>query len=315
MPIDFIFMGKHKKIYKMALTEIKCPLCGKSLSPKERPHKTALCYDDCRRQCEACGIGFSNSKSNPILIYKDYRENIPQELIEGLTDSLDHSINEINRTNKKKKIAFSTSEDALTWSFFKYFVVKNRYEDLLKLLDIESKDTKFDIYLWGTKINSVTNNPDLIGEFIRVSDSFQESKSCRTEPDVIINLSNKLVFIEVKYSSPNDIKPEEKKFRNYEVLDIKMEEIIKSGHYELFRNWAFASKLSNGKDFELINLAPKKRFNDKNKEKLTQFEASLKSGKGKFVKMSWEDILEKIKMDEYHKWFTAYLAKKIDAIR
>lgn len=299
----------------MALTEIKCPLCGKSLSIKDQPHKSTSCYDDCIRKCDTCEIGFSNSKSNSTLIYEDYRENVPEELRGGLDESLKNSINATNRESKKKKFAFSTSEDALTWSFFKYFVVNDRYEDLLKLLDIESKDTTFDIYLWGTKINSITNNPDLVDEFILVSKSFQENRSTRTEPDVIINLSDKLVFIEVKYLSQNNIKPGEKKFRNYEVSDVEMEEVIKSGHYELFRNWAFASKLSNGKDFELINLAPKKRFNDKNKEKLIQFEASLKSGKGKFVKISWEDILEKIKKNRYPEWFTAYLTKKIDAIR
>lgn len=299
----------------MTLTKIKCPNCGELIFPKNGIIKTANSYDDCLRRCEKCEIGFSNSKNNPTVIYKNHFENIPELLRQDLDISLNNSINELNRKNKKNKFGFSTSEDALTWSFFKYFIVKNRYEDLLNLLKIKSKETRFDIYLWGTKINSTINKLELFEKFIETSDSFNENPLRRTEPDVIIKLSDKLIFIEVKYLNPNDIKTDKEKFIKYLIPDIDRKELIESGHYELFRNWAFASKLSNGENFELINLAPKKLFSDKNQDKLTQFENSLKSTKGKFVKLSWEDILEKVNNTKYEMWFKNYLNEKINASR
>ena len=183
------------------------------------------------------------------------------------------------------------------------------------MLKIKSKETRFDIYLWGTKINSTINKLELFEKFIETSDSFNENPLRRTEPDVIIKLSDKLIFIEVKYLNPNDIKTDKEKFIKYLIPDIDRKELIESGHYELFRNWAFASKLSNGENFELINLAPKKLFSDKNQDKLTQFENSLKSTKGKFVKLSWEDILEKVNNTKYEMWFKNYLNEKINASR
>lgn len=299
----------------MNLTEIKCPSCGELIFPRNGIIKSASSYNDCLRRCEKCQIGFSNSKNNPIIIYNKYFENVPELLRQDLDFSLNHSINEMNRKNKKNKFGFSTSEDALTWSFFKYFVVKNKFSDLLKILSIKSNETAFDIYLWGTNICKINNNLDFIDNFNEVSDSFNEVLSKRTEPDVIIKLKDKLVFIEVKYLSSNELKTDKEKFKKYLVPDVLEKEVIESEHYELFRNWAFASKLSNGDNFELINLAPQKIFNDKNRNKLIQFENSLKSANGNFRKVSWEEILDKVNDTENELWFKKYLNGKLNASR
>ena len=55
-----------------------------------------------------------------VLIYKHYFNNNAELLRPDLDFVLSNSLNQINRTVKKNKFAFSTSEDALTWSFFKY---------------------------------------------------------------------------------------------------------------------------------------------------------------------------------------------------
>lgn len=299
----------------MTLVEIKCPSCEEFIFPKEGISKPASSYYDCLRSCEKCGVGFSNAKKNPTTIYKNHLENIPELLRKDVEISLSNSINKFNRKNKQTKFGFSTSEDALTWSFFKYFVVNNKLGDLLDLLNIKSKETEFDIYLWGTKITSFGNESNFIEKFIEVSDSFNEAPTKRTEPDVIIKLSDKLIFIETKYLSSNEIKTDNSKFTKYLISDIETKELVKSGHYELFRNWAFASNLSNGEDFQLINLGPKKLFNDKNRDMLNRFEKSLKSIKGKFVKVTWEEILEKVNVAEYDIWFKNYLNKKLNTSR
>ena len=298
----------------MTLDKVKCPSCGELVAPINGAIKAARSYDDCLRRCEKCGIGFSNSKNNPSVIYKNYLDNIPELLQNGLEITLNNSINELNRKNKRNKIGFSTSEDALTWSFFKYFVVGERFEDLLNLRNLKSDGKDYDIYLWGVPISSQSNKNNFIEKFREVSRNFNETSSKMTEPDVMIKLSDKIVFIEVKYLSANEIKTGEE-FAKYLIPDVEKEKLIESGHYELFRNWAFASKLSYGNDFILINLAPKKLFSSKNQSKLIQFENSLKSTKGKFVKLTWEEILEKVNNKEYDMWFKNYLNKKLDAIR
>ncbi len=279
--------------------------------PRDEIVKPSNSFNDCLRRCENCMVGFSNGKNNPTMIYKNYIDNVPELLRHDLDFVLNNSLNLINRTNKKSKFAFSTSEDALTWSFFKYFVVKKRYQDLLKLLNIDSEESKYDLNLWGTNICSQNIDSDLLRQIIQISDSFNEDSNKRTEPDVIIKLRDKLIFIEVKYLSSNDVKTDSKKFDKYLVPDIDYQELTESGHYELFRNWAFIAKLSNGAKFQLINLGMQRLFTDKNMTRLKQFENSLHSDSGSFVKLSWEQIIRNMKENDYDKWFVEYLKQKI----
>lgn len=297
----------------MTLVGIKCPSCGEFLFPKDGISKPASSYYDCLRSCEKYEVGFSNAKNNPTTIYKNYLENIPELLRNDVDISLINSLNKFNRKNKQTKFGFSTSEDALTWSFFKYFAVNNKLRDLLNLLNIKSEETEFDIYLWGTKITPFVSESNFIEKFIEISDSFNEAPAKRTEPDVIIKLPNKLIFIEVKYLSSNEIKTDKSKFTKYLISEIETKELVESGHYELFRNWVFASYLSNGQEFQLINLGPKKLFSDKNRDKLIGFEKSLKANNGQFIKIGWEEILEKINVTEYDIWFKNYLNEKLNS--
>ena len=299
----------------MTLTKIRCPGCGEYIFSKNGNKKKANSYNDCLRRCEKCEIGFSNSINNPTIIYKNYIKNVPELLRQDIDVSLNQTINKMNRENKKIKFGFSTSEDALTWTFFKYFVFNNKLNDLLEILNIKSKEANFDIYLWGANICKTNKNLNFIDKFIEVSDSFNEDSSKRTEPDVIIKLKDKLVFIEVKYMSPNEIKTDKEKFKKYIVPNVDEKKVIESEHYELLRNWAFASKLSNRDNFELINLGTQKLFRNKNRNKLTLFEKSLKSTRGNFRKLTWEEILKKVNERENELWFKEYLKEKINASR
>lgn len=294
----------------MKLDKIPCPKCSLLLIPLPGKVIPASSFNSCLRRCDTCGIGFSNSKSNPTIIYKDYKDNIPKQLWQGLNSTLDKSLNVGNRGNKKNKIAFSTSEDALTWTLFKYFINNNKTNELLELLNIGSTELDCEFYLWG--VDAFTNNVNnhFHEQFVEVSKSFNEDEIKRSEPDVIIKLKNKLIFIEVKYKSKNDIKYNRSKFEKYKVPDIDFSDMLESGHYELFRNWAFAYTLSKGQEFELINLGPKSLFSNKDSSKLTRFENSLKAQNGRFTKLTWQETISKILLAQHDQWFQDYLTSR-----
>ncbi|NRS87667.1 hypothetical protein HNQ02_000574 [Flavobacterium sp. 7E] len=295
----------------MNLLPINCPSCNTLIVPTIGIFKTSSCYNDCLRQCVQCQLAFSNSKSNPTLIYQDLRSNIPELLHENIDRALSNSFNVRNRKNKRNKFAFSTSEDALTWSFFNYFVVSDRLNDLLQILNIDSSESDFEIYLWGVNITSDEIKTDLYKRLIEVSDSIGENTNSRSEPDVIIKLKAKIIFIEVKYRSFNDVKMESTKFKKYLVPKVDNKIISNNGHYELFRNWAFATKLSDGCDFELINLGFSNLFKGKKLIALQEFENIIKTEKGKFVKLTWEEIMVKFNVGNFDSWFVDYLNRKL----
>ncbi len=295
----------------MSLQKMKCPKCGDLIEFKEGKLKRTSSYYDCLRRCEKCQLGFSNSKSKPTLIYKDLRNNIPEFLHQDVEYTLSHSLNKRSRGSKRNRFAFSTSEDALTWSFFSYFVFKNRLFELLKLLNIDSIESDFEIYLWGVNISSKIIETELYQKLINASDSFHEDDSKRSEPDVIIKLTDKIIFIEVKYNSPNDIQKNTDKFKKYMIPNVDIEAISNNGHYELYRNWAFASKLSNGGKFELINLGFSKLFEGKKQIALQEFEEIIKTSNGKFVRLTWEHIIDKINDSDFDRWYKDYLMNKL----
>ncbi|MBC5842622.1 hypothetical protein H8R23_14505 [Flavobacterium sp. F-380] len=295
----------------MALQNIECPKCDTIIISQIGLPKKASSYDDCLRKCVKCNLGYSNAKTNPTLIYKYYKDNIPELLRQDIDFALDNSISHINKVNKRIKFGFSTSEDALTWTFFNYFVLNNRLQDLLKILNIDSDDTSdYDVYLWGVNICSKTLNTELNQRLKAASILFKENLKGRTEPDVIINLKDKLVFIEVKYKSPNDIQTNIEKFKKYSINDYDIDSLAKNGLYELYRNWAFVSELSKGNKFELINLGFNKHFGGKNKAKLEEFEKLIETNNGKFVQLSWKQIFDKLSEHEYDQWFLDKLNSK-----
>jgi len=305
------------RLKRTMLEKLKCPKCGIYTILKDGDSKRAYSFEDCRRVCIDCEIGYSNAKYRPTIIHRNYLDNIPFEVTNDLDFALDNSLNELNKKNKKSKFGYSTSEDAFTWSFFKYFVLKNKLKNLLNLLNIVTSESTYNLYLWGAKINTNSQSTYLKDQFIEFSDLLGESPRHRTEPDVIIELDDQLIFIEVKYLSKNEICNDKSKFLKYKVSNIDSKAMSESGHYELFRNWAFVSHLSKGKKFSLINLGLKKLFKDNNREALAKFEGILKSSNGQFVKLTWQDIFEKIKNNsqEYDTWFIDYLEKKLTASR
>lgn len=291
----------------MILKNVQCPNCEKILTPRIGEKKNAATFEDCLRQCSTCNIGFSNSKTRPTIIHRNHRNNVPVLLRDNIDLVLDNSINLRSRKTKKFRFGFSTSEDALTWSFFNYFVVKKKLPELLKVLEIESSDKDPEVYLWGVNITAPELATEFLKSLITQSDKFGEVSTQRTEPDVILKFNDKLVFIEVKYRSPNDFQTDKNKFNKYLIADVDINRIATNGCYELYRNWAFASQLSNGKKFEVINLGFQKHFANKKIAQLEEFAELTKAANGRFLLMSWENVLKKMTEDKYDDWFLKHI--------
>src|SRR4051812_29306820 len=117
-----------------------CPGCDAILYPRESAAVVppATTFLDCWRRCDKCGIGLSNGRTpgNETLIYMDPRDNIPAEVRDGFLAALARGISEVNRLNKASKAAFSSSEDALTWTVFRYLQSACRLRETTAALDI-----------------------------------------------------------------------------------------------------------------------------------------------------------------------------------
>ncbi len=133
------------------LPQMNCPNCGHTMIISPGKVKQTTRYEDCLRKCVHCEAGYSNATTNPTLIWQDYHKNVPSEVRHGLDQVLDHSINERNQKNKKTKFAFSTSEDAITWSVFRYLQKTEQLAETMKNLGLlpEKVASEPDLILWG----------------------------------------------------------------------------------------------------------------------------------------------------------------------
>lgn len=287
------------------LSKLNCPICKNTMIQLDGEKIKASSYESCLRRCEDCGVAYSNANKKPTIIYQDIQNAIPQKIIKNVESVLQNALNKRNRVNKKKKITFSTSEDAVTWVFFKYLCVNKKIGDLLKVIGIPTGSYQ-KVYLWGVDITSDRIEEDpLIETLIKVLDSIGESSNSRSEPDVIIHSpGHSLAIIEVKYLSKNDkISKLEKqdKYLAYHPESISDIALARSsGHYELLRNWIIGTTLAKTSPFYLINLGKSNLFEGKSGKSLNTFINSLKTEKGnrEFVQFTWEKLLDSISIED-----------------
>jgi hypothetical protein len=275
---------------------IECPLCHKEMEEFEKSTTQAGKYQDCYRRCESCRIGASNAKKAHTYIYESFQKNLP-EWVGNIDYVLEHAINETHRTDKKNKIAFFNSEDALTLAFFYYFVVDQKKMELLAKLFQMGSGIK-DVLLWGVSVKQTCR---LYTEQLReICKTLGENKKAYSEPDVIIIGENEIIFIEVKFRSGNANTKKKDKFLRYLSNDYYQSSdfAVESGLYELVRNWTIGNMFAHGTKFRLINLGFQNLFAGKKATALSVFESSLKvTEKRRFEKLSWESVLQKLKND------------------
>lgn len=255
------------------LESLLCDICGNLIEsdnyiPTPRGGAPpATSFGTCLRRCDNCGIGLSNAQ-NPSIVVKIYRnplDNIPPEIHDGALETLSNALNQLNRENKKKKFAFETSEDAVTWTVFNYFKQKKFLCDSLKLSGVDwliQKDIEPTVLLWDVPVPGTERRGiDIRENLSTILDQIGENPKKYSEPDVILDFGDiGVVVIEVKYRSPNDTLNENSpKWEKYLLNSSAFSDIIgvkKTGYYELARNWRIAWDLAGGRSMALINLGP-----------------------------------------------------------
>lgn len=289
------FFYKIEKTKKERIMEdMRCPKCGKIMSKdtsiKEGTKSSS--FDKCIRKCNDCEIGYSNAKDKPTLIFKNYLQSIPSQYVPNLELTIENPINTGHIESKKKQFGFSTSEDALTWIFIRYFINENKLEVLKNIYTLGSDIEE--ILLWGVpQIN--TNDSSQKVKLTGICKSLKEAKKSYSEPDIVIITKTEIRFIEVKLASPNAKCEKREKFEKYinNNYYVDKEMLINSKHYELTRNWTIGNMFAETKGFKLINQGPSKLFYNEDKELLQKFENSLLN-LNNFEKLSWEKVIDNI---------------------
>lgn len=293
------------------MKKVQCPICHHEMMEESLPQKRAFRYEKCIRKCLNCRIGASNSKKNPTFIYEDFHKNIPSELLENLDYTLNHSNNNRNHFSKKIRIGYSTSEDAVSWIFIKYFIKNQKLNILQEILNCKSKITE--ILMWGVpQIDKQYANP-----LRNICRNLGENENSFSEPDIIVITEEEVIFIEVKVKASNDKQdPDKKNFDRYLNNDFYLDKNLakKSKYYELIRNWTIAHLFSSDKKIRLINLAPRKLFYKESNRDFSNFISSLKNKKN-FEQLSWEDVIQVMIDNSIDNKFVDELKKRIGLIR
>jgi hypothetical protein len=265
--------------------------------PRTDGSQTVSRFEDCRRKCEPCGIGYSNGRTNPTSIYQNPLQNLPSEVQHGLHETLSRSLNITARKQKLIRIGFSTSEDAATWTLFSWLA--REAPDTLSAVagrwlgkDVPNTPT---LLLWGAPVSASDRGEAVRKRLIEISDSLGENPDRRSEPDVVLDCDNAgVIFVEVKLGSPNSVSiiADRHKFDRYlEKTEAftDPESVKRTGLYELARNWRFGWELAAGRQLRLVNLYSG-RVSEPS-ERLDQFAKSLSAANAAFKRDTWTDVL------------------------
>jgi hypothetical protein len=308
-----------------------CPGCNEQLSPGEpgtyvvRP---AGSFAECLRRCDACGIGLSNTSivDGETIIYKNILDNIPEEMQAGFIDTMRLSVNIFNRSNKERKAAFSTSEDALTWTVFHWLQTKGRLRQTCSTLgiDIAKNSSKEPILLlWGVQVPNRKEPDSHVAKILeKISRDLGEAVDGRSEPDVVLDFGEAgVVVAEIKFRSGNDTK--DPKYANWDrYLErpdsgafLDSNGVRENGHYELARNWRFAWEVSRELNVPVgvVNLGSERLFKSRSDVALKTFVSLLNLDPWhQFYRITWRQLFEA--SGQMPAWFPAYaVEKRLDA--
>ncbi len=307
----------------LSLPPVRCPECGARIDarpitvPEGSGAPAAGGFDDCLRQCAPCGIGFSNGNTADVArltkIRRDPYAHWPADVVDGCDAALAAAINETNRANKRTKFAFSTSEDHLTWTVFRYLQTTGALGRVFHRVGMLDTDENPHVLLWGTPVPATDRESGTVrSELVRISDNLHERPLRRSEPDVILWSASECVFIEIKYRSSNDRKPPTyanwQRYLGQPGFFRDTDKLLESEAYELARNWRIGSELAGDKTFRLVNLAPQQLFRS-DRELLDRFAGALnRSEKRCFSELSWENLLTVL--NPRPEWLNEYLKSR-----
>ena len=278
------------------LPSLLCPKCGSTLRDIPTIGYPPLLFKKCRRRCDPCGVGYSNARKNPVLIYEKFEDSIPKDVRNGLSAALSRTFNIANQFSKRENFCSEHSEDAVTWTIFKYMMM-----DPLLPGSFPAKVAKFsvgvdsEVLLWGAPITTI--NHDARASFIKASTIVGEKANYRTEPDVIMDYGKYgLIFIECKYLSPNSIKPP--MFKGWDKYDSpqyfkNFANVRQGGLYQLTRMWRMGNEMAENRPFTLINIVRKSDLAHVQAYNRIHFGDLIQRRRSShFITISWDTILD-----------------------
>jgi hypothetical protein len=283
------------------------------------PRLRAHGFESCIRRCDTCHVGASNTdQPAPTYIYLDPLNNIPEPSRAGALQALDKAANARNRISKRIKFGFSSSEDALTWVVFNYLTSHRQLGSLLQHLGIvapSNMTAEPTVLLWGGPLESGDRASELQATLRRECLDLNENKDSMSEPDVIIDCgAHGIVFVEVKYRSPNDTKPANyanwQKYQSAGRLAWRFDDVKATGCYELARYWCLIERVARTRRATLVNLGPPTLFEGEEGQRLARFAGALdQSEHRQFKKLTWAELLAPI-LPTAEGWFSDYCREK-----
>lgn len=244
-------------------------------------------------------VGYSNAKLHPVLIWADPAANVPQPVRAGVEDVLSRAVNLTNRKNKRAKFGFRSSEDAVTWTFFRCLQAQGQLDRFAASAQHAARNSaQPKLFLWGVAVPSALNAA-VEQDLELISRSLGEDSRRRTEPDVVIDFEEGVLVVEVKLNSGNERLPaSHPNWRRY--LDVGFVDSAGARAtelYELTRNWRFAVELAKGRPFTLVNLGRPSLFND---AALALWGQTLDTSKGgQFFELSWSQLLGELDLPSW----------------
>lgn len=294
------------------LPPIACPGCAASLSPRAGLRGAAHRFDDCLRRCDHCGIGFSNGVARPTRILRDPMAGVPDEVRPGLSDAIDRALHIDGREEKRTRLGFTTSEDALTWTVFAY-LLRHAPAALRAFgrswLGCAAVDDPA-VLLWGALLTSETSE-NLRDALIGVLDALGERRHARSEPDVVLDFGVAgVILIEVKLGATNAVlDPRSRRYERYLGPDAFSDPGLarQSGLYQLVRNWRIGCDLAMDRPFRLVNLGPPDLSDTA--DPLTDLERGLRtSERRQFVRHTWPELLNAL--EPFPPWLDRWLRER-----
>ncbi len=291
------------------LGPMQCRLCKSDLIPSLKTVAIqANSYCDCFYRCANCHVGYSNAQDehSRTLIYDSWERNIPVEVHDGLLQCVGSALNKRNRTTKLKRLSFESSEDAVTWTVFRYL---QDSAHLGKLFGVDRPRVLF----WGREYpeRPVTTTPDVTQILTTILLQIGDESSCLSEPDIVLVTDDSVCTIEVKYREDrNTVSRRHRRFREYtdaapELFD-DANVVADTGYYELTRNVVFTKLLAEAmghRAWKVVNVGMPSVSDSAN-----EFAALLKD-KTNFEFLDWPTVCSSVPQIR-PAWFQSYLQAK-----
>jgi len=306
------------------LPTVQCPGCGHELksdeydSERSNRERRASGFESCLRRCEVCGIGLSNGNTGDVSrLTPIYRNPVPEEVSEHVEDVLRLALNEKNRPKKRTEFQSHSSEDAVTWTVFRYLQMSGSLVDVARELGCQGGSQEQPrLLLWGASVPPDDDRAQRVREeLISISDRLGERPAYRSEPDIIIDTGEGGVCVlEAKLRSGNDVKDADYAGwpRYVKGTDAFSDEIgpCESGLYELTRNWRIGWELAGARPFTLVNLVTPAALRT-GQDRLAAFTSCLTTRHDRqFRQMTWQEIFSARHGRTVPQWLEGFLRNR-----